>query len=333
MLLVVGIVSKLRIVLVAGACALVASVAGAQGAPEGRYPALPSLSQIEPLPEVEPLPEAPVAEYFDLDAFLVENAGPTCPDDCWTFQILPQGLIYKAYLADVKESRLGTQFFHEKDQGSLWDSTLGGRAGILRYGSLNTIWPQGWQVDLEGSAQVRLDTQEDRDLESADFRVGSILTYGYGPHRLKFGYYHISSHAGDELMTRDPTFDRINWVRDTLVLGYSLYWTDNLRFYSEAGWAFYSDVAEPWEFRFGFDYAPARPTGCRGAPFVAMNGHIRQELDFGGNLVVQAGWAWRGDHSSHLFRTGLHFYNGFSDQYEFYDNHEQQIGAGVWYDY
>ena len=78
--------------------------------------------------------------------------------------------------------------------------------------------------------------------------------------------------------------------------------------------------------------APARPTGIRGAPFFAVNGHLREELNYSGNFVLQAGWAWRGQ-SSHLLRTGLHYYNGLSDQYSFYRNFEQQIGAGVWYDF
>jgi hypothetical protein len=277
---------------------------------------------------------SPTAEYFDLDAYIANCAGPrTYNDECWTCQLLPSGIIYQAYLADPKESRLSSVYFSETNDGALWDSTLGGRAGLFRYGSLDNIWPQGWQLDLEGSGQVRLDTEVERDLRAADFRAGGSLNYGYGPLRLKVGYYHISSHVGDEFLIKNPTFDRLNWVRDTLTLGTAWYWTDNLRIYAEAGWAFYMDIAQPWEFRFGFDYAPARPTGKRGAPFVAMFGHLRQELDFGGNFVLQAGWAWRGDATGHLFRTGLHYYNGFSDQYSFFDDHEQQIGAGVWYDY
>jgi hypothetical protein len=66
---------------------------------------------------------------------------------------------------------------------------------------------------------------------------------------------------------------------------------------------------------------------------LAANGSLRQELDFGGNFVVQAGWAWRGDRSSHLLRAGLHYYNGFSDLHSFYRDFESQIGGGLWYDY
>jgi hypothetical protein len=233
----------------------------------------------------------------------------------------------------MKESRIGTQYFSESRQGGLWDTTLGGRVGVFRYGSLNNVWPQGWQLDLEGSGQVRLDPEEERDLTAADFRFGVPLTYGYGPHRLKFAYYHISSHAGDEFLERNPGFVRNNWVRDALALGYAFYWTDNVRLYAETSYAFYCDISKEWDFRFGVEYAPAAPTGIRGAPFWALHGHLRGELDYGGNFVLQAGWAWRGDRTGHLLRTGLHYYNGGSSQFEFYNQFEQQVGAGLWYDF
>jgi hypothetical protein len=311
----------------------------------------PARAQLESLPPVpsstlstiEPEGEAPIGpldvgagpagDYFDLDSYIAANVGPRAYCEEWCWQLLPAGIIYKDYLADTKASRLGTQVFGEQNQGLLWDTTLGGHVGVLRFGTVESAWPQGWQVDLEGSGQVRLDPDFGRDLESADFRFGVPLTYGYGPHRLRLGYYHLSSHTGDEFMVRNSGFERVNYVRDVLILGYAHYWTDNLRLYAETGWAFYADVSGEWEFRFGVEYAPARPTGLAGAPFFAFHSHLREETNFSGNLVVQAGWAWRGDNTSHLMRAGFHYHNGLSNQLTFYDRFEQQIGAGLWYDF
>ena len=89
---------------------------------------------------------------------------------------------------------------------------------------------------------------------------------------------------------------------------------------------------KPWEFQFGTEYSPLGPTGSRGAPFLAVNGHLRQEVDFGGTLIVQAGWQWRG-RTGHLMRRGLEYFNGQSEQYQFFHDHEQLVGIGVWYDY
>ena len=275
-------------------------------------------------------------EYYE-PTVLPSAAGYTpavyVEDDTWSWQVLPDGILYKSYLAGAKESRLSTQYFSLSDGDWMWDSTLGGRFGLFRYGTQHDFLPQGLQMDLEGAAQVRLDPGEDRDVRSVDFRAGGYLAYGWDRHQIKFGYYHLSSHVGDEFLLKNMGFMRLNYVRDALVLGYSYYPRDNLRLYAEAAWAFVNDVADPWEFQFGVDWAPAHPTGPHGAPFAAINGHLREELNFGGNIAVQAGWAWRSDEHGHLFRVGLHYYNGASNQWSFFDEFEHQIGVGLWYDF
>jgi hypothetical protein len=173
---------------------------------------------------------------------------------------------------------------------------------------------------------------EDRDVRSVDFRAGVPITYGVGRHRVKFGYYHLSSHVGDEYLIKNPGFIRSNYSRDALVLGYSYYVTERVRVYAEADWAFYLDVCDPWAFQFGADYAPCGATGLRGAPFCAMNVHLRQEVNYSGGLSLEAGWAWRGT-DSNMLRTGLFYYNGESNQFSFFDEHEEQIGWGLWYDF
>jgi len=252
----------------------------------------------------------------------------------WHWQWVPTGLIYRSYLAGLKEPRFGTVWQYDPDLRWKWDTTIGARVGLLRYGTADPLHPEGWQLDAEGAVFPRLDINDGRrDLDSADFRVGFVLTYGEGPHAWKFGYYHISAHLGDELMLRIPSTPRLNFTWDGLVLGYSYYWVPELRLYAEAAWAFaVDDGAQPWRFQFGVDYAPAEPTDCWGAPFFAINGMLREEVDFGGNLVVQAGWAWRGL-AGQLLRMGVQYVNGKSIQYEFYRDFEEMLGFGVWYDY
>jgi len=253
--------------------------------------------------------------------------------DPWTLQVLPDGLIYRSYLAGAKEPRFASQWVHERDLGWIWDIALGGRVGLLRYGTEDRIFPDGWQIDLEGAGLPRLDLEDQCDLISADFRFGVPITYGRGPFRVKFGYYHISSHLGDEYMLSHPNVPRINYARDALVLGNSYYPTEDLRLYAEAAWAFSTgEKTEPWEFQFGIDYSPMASGSLRGSPFVALNTHLREEVNFGGNLVVQTGWQWRGQ-TGHLFRMGMHYFAGKSDQFEFYNQHEDKLGLGLWYDY
>ena len=271
--------------------------------------------------------------YFDLDSSMPPTAEEGLGRSEWTWQLMPSSLIYKSYLGGAKEPRLASQHVNIKDDGWVWDVTLGSRVGLLRYGDRDPVRPNGFQIDMEGAAMVRLDVPDDVNVRSVDFRGGMPLTWGMGRFRTKFGYYHLSSHLGDEFLLGHPGYNRLNYSRDCLVLGETVYLTDRLRVYAETAWAFHNDVCKPWEFQFGVDYAPVTPTGLTGAPFFAVNGHLRQEVNYGGTLVVEAGWAWLSDENSRLFRMGMQYLNGQSIQYSFYHENEQAIGLGLWYDF
>lgn len=307
-------------------------VAGQAAAQDFRLPSV--IDEGEPYvgAPVESVVTGPDFEMLDADTY-IDPDNPFNHDEYWHWQLLPKGLVYRSYLASTKESRMYGGVNEARDDSTFWDATLGARVGIFRYGTSDYILPDGFEVDVEGSAQVRLDVPENVDVRSVDFRGGVPITYGVGQHRFKTGYYHLSSHLGDEFLLMYPDYPRLNFARDVLLLGYSYYATPNLRFYGEAGWAFYSIVSEPWEFQFGIDYAPQQRTGFRGAPFFALNGHIRQEMDWGGNFTAQVGWAWRADNGPQLLRAGFQYFNGANNQYSFYASSEEIFGFGLWYDF
>jgi hypothetical protein len=271
-------------------------------------------------------PERPIDELLAG----VDDYGPDY--SAWHCQWLPGNLLYPAYLASAKESRFASFWAHDEHEGGMWDIALGGRAGIVRYGS-DDCRPDGFQMDIEGAAFPRLDLDHREDLMATDFRFGVPLTYGEGPWRTKFGFYHLSSHVGDEYLLKNPTFQRINYSRNALVWGNAYFFSDDTRGYVEIEFATDSDISEPWAYQFGLDYSPSGMDGRMSAPFAAMNVHLRQEVNFSGNVVLQAGWQWRSTPYGHLFRAGAEYFDGKSDQFEFYTRTEQKIGLGVWYDF
>jgi hypothetical protein len=122
-------------------------------------------------------------------------------------------------------------------------------------------------------------------------------------------------------------------VRDGLVFGSSWYPYPIWRQYAEIGWAFHnSGGAQPWEAQFGTELSRPGPTGRFGTPFFAVNGRMREEHDFGGDVSVQAGFLRRGE-LGQTMRLGAHYYNGKSSQFQFFDLAEEQIGLGLWYDF
>lgn len=260
------------------------------------------------------------------------NASP------WTWKVLPEGLIYSSYLAGPKESRLCGVWNYLRDHGWIWDATAGGRIGLLRYGSNDKVLPEGFQFDVEGAGMIRIDWEQEWEVMACDFRVGAPLTYGTKTTQYKLAYYHLSSHLGDEYMLRPGSRDRINYVRDSIVLGISHRPIRDLRLYAEAAWAFNTgERTEPWEFQFGVEYSPLYSPYSSvgtfyGSPFFAINAHLFEELDFGGNLTVQCGWQWRGA-NNHAFRAGIQYFTGSSEQFEFQDLYESKIGLGIWADF
>ncbi len=284
------------------------------------------IDSIRAMPTSAPsvLPETCGSEYTHSYSCFIEP---------WTWQILPQGLIFRSYLANNREPRFAFQWFHEKDRGWLWDSALGGRMGLVRYGTRDPLQPRGWELDIEGAAFPRLTLDSRRDMIASDFRFGVPLTYRRGRWEFKFAFYHLSSHLADEYMLVYPDRERINYSRDVLTLAAGCFPTEDIRLYAECGWAWYAhEGSDPWEFQFGLEYSPLYPNGILGRPFFAVNTRLRQEVDFGGNMTLQAGWQWRG-WSGQRFRVGMQYFNGMSDQYQFVREFEEQIGGGIWYDF
>jgi hypothetical protein len=207
--------------------------------------------------------------------------------------------------------------------------------GLLRHGTSPTPEANGWQIDFEAVALPRVDPEvESTALESVDYRFGLQWTRRRGPLAMKAGYYHISSHLGDEFLLNNPGFVRLNYVRDGLIFGLMRDLTPDLQAYGEIGYALgHEDGAEPLEFQFGLQYNPAETFGCQGAPFAAAHVHLREDVQFGGGLNLMAGWRWRGAATGHVLRAGVQYYNGKSIQYSFFNEHEQLFGGGMWLDF
>jgi hypothetical protein len=310
------------------------------GGPDGQpmYETLPPSSAWIAPPGAQPqvINPVPVTPYTNVDPGWGQPVLADAPGEPWSWHVMPRSIIYHSYQAGVHEPRLGIVSERELSQGqSFWDGTLGARVGLLRYGTSDGMLPQGFELDVEAAAMVRLTLDSLGDFETADYRYGVPLTYGIDNWQFKVAAYHLSSHLGDEFIIENPSSinDRINYVRNEAVLGASYFPEPWMRLYGEVGYSFHCDGgSEPWEVQFGTELSRPGPTGPNGSPFLAINGNLRQEVDWGGDLSTQAGWLWRNE-TGQVMRLGLHYYNGKSSQYETFNKFEQQVGFGLWYDF
>jgi hypothetical protein len=324
----------------------VASAAGATVAPPQSLPQVDlAQAMCDPSMTCAPCPQpifaAPMCvtpgydgSAYGMPTYIDPSMGAPTNPAYWQWRLLPEGVIWQSYWASLHESRMSGVPFFDQNGTAMLDVTLGGRASLLRYGTDGPGRPLGAELQIEGAAFPRLNLDENWDVDATDFRFGLPLVYGREKWEAKFSYYHLSSHMGDEYAIREMALaERINYSRDSLVAAVAFYPLPAWRWYAEAAWAFHYDGgAEPWELQFGVDVAQPGPTDALGTPFFAINGHLREEHNFGGNVAFQAGWLWRGN-STRTLRLGFHYFNGKTNQWEFFDQFEEQIGGGLWYDF
>ncbi|MGL4941983.1 MAG: DUF1207 domain-containing protein [Thermoguttaceae bacterium] len=260
------------------------------------------------------------------------------PLSFWEHLFLPVGEIYPAPLADVKASRMMAAYSSDQQLGAVFDGVIGGRVGLWRYGTRQSTLPSGVQFDIEANAGLRMALDRGRDMQATDYHFGAPLTFG-NPHvQFKIAYEHVSAHLGDEYILRaldeDTLFRRINYVRDSIVLGAAVRPHTDMRLYGEVSYAFCrGEMTKSWMLQFGAEYSPVYRGGSRyGSPFLAIHTTLLEELDFSGNLAVQAGWQCRGSRNQ-LIRLGLYYLTGNDEQLEFFDDNTSKVGVGLWYDF
>ena len=261
-------------------------------------------------------------------------SGMATEDEVWTWQLLPDGLMYKSYIAGEKEPRISNAFLFQSSGDTLWDTTLGWRVGLIRFGTPRAVQPEGFQLDVEGGTFLRSLPNESNYMQAMDLRIGIPLTWREGPFQVKVSAYHLESHVGDDFLVDHPGFVPNGYSRTALVAGVGYFVLDSLRLYSEVGWSVSGSGGDrPWEWQGGLEWSSPDPTGLRGAPYFAANVHLRETTFGSGSVNVMAGWQWRRSKSDHYFRAGLQYFNGKNNQYSFLQDTQQLFGFGVRYDY
>ena len=255
-------------------------------------------------------------------------------DTSWDWHFLPKGLLYQSYVAGEKEPRFSNAVLSESGGQTQWDSTLGWRLGLVRFGTARGTQPEGVQLDLEGGTFLRVLPNQGNDLQSIDFRAGIPLTWREGPFQAKVAAYHIESHVGDDFLVKHPGFVPNNYDRTAVVFGLGYFVFDSLRLYSEVGWGISGSANDkPFEWQSGLEWSNPHATGLRGAPYFAANVHLREVTHGSGSVNVVAGWQWRRRQSDHVFRVGLQYFSGKNNQYSFLQENQQLFGFGARYDY
>lgn len=172
-----------------------------------------------------------------------------------------------------------------------------------------------------------------------DFKISFPVTYGYDTWTARFAFFHISCHAGDELIVSNPGFERINTSREGLEFFVSKYFFEMLRIYTGATTIVRSDRSsrlKTFMFENGIEFKPYLPKFFTYAPrnFIPYTAfHIRtwQQYDWSPDLMFVLGLELSGSiaSSARLLRIFGEYYHGHSPDGQFLNTPTDYFGAGL----
>ncbi|MFO0945574.1 MAG: DUF1207 domain-containing protein [Planctomycetota bacterium] len=244
---------------------------------------------------------------------------------------LPSSLLWLPPLANQREPRMYGKFTNLNNQ-SVIDTAIGGEFGLGRIGPVKNDC-EGIQLDVFAAVFTRFNDQ--RLLTAADYRVGVPLTYAKGPWSAKLSYEHTSTHLGDEYIERTGRRQAAH-VRDEIVLGLSRYFWNQLRLYGQFGYSFATSmvVGENRDrYDCGFEWSKLQDTGIKGQPFAALDIDIRSDQEYYANTTLQVGWQWKTMRTRNSARLAFEYYNGYSPYGQFFQDREDWVGVGAFYDW
>lgn len=256
-----------------------------------------------------------------------------------SLQLFPQQHIYPHYTADPLRSTFSaqTQFYDHTTIADTsrrrFDLKIGGE--LLLVGSpVFSASASGWQVMIDAGFHGQFDADHSEDNIGWDGIYGMYFTRRLNPAwAWRFGMKHISSHVGDELMERTGR-TRIGYTRQELRAGVAWSPMTHHTFYFDAGHGHdlrNKELQKPWRAQVGAEYEnPQMLWQGQAGWYGAINVSSYEENDWDLNTSVQLGLLSRREERT--WRLGLEFYHGRAQLGEFFQDHEQYLGLGLWID-
>ncbi|HEX7899146.1 MAG TPA: DUF1207 domain-containing protein [Planctomycetota bacterium] len=252
----------------------------------------------------------------------------------WDVQFAPDNDLYRTYLADPRQSKSGSKVQFPikggEDDNIKIENVLGGHRPLVG-------WTDGQHPDVEMQLLVeaavfsRFDIQEGWDMDAADYRFGFPFLYRTGDVILKVHPYHITSHMGDEYLSRVEGSHRKSYHLDEIAIGVSFPAAAMWRVYAEIGYGFYTGPeTDAGRAQIGAEYL-LDPISERIAPFIAVDLQTRNEIDWNWNASIMAGLMMipkTGLGTGHGLRATLEYYRGSDSQTQFKEEREHFIAIG-----
>jgi hypothetical protein len=249
----------------------------------------------------------------------------------WDVELLPDRILYRPYLADPRQSRSSTkvQFpLRTKDGNIKIENTLGGHRALALWTDPHDPH-QEMQLSLEAAVFSRFDIQEGWDMDAADYRFGFPFVFRDGDLALKIHLWHLTSHLGDEFISRENR-KRDSYHLDELSVGAALQLDPQWRAYLELGAGFYTGPeTDSGRAQFGLEWVGPAWKGRIG-PFAALDLQTRNEIGWGWNASVMGGIQIQPKNPGGAnFRAFAEYYRGHDQQTQFKSQLEHYYAFGI----
>lgn len=270
---------------------------------------------------------------LSLIPLMAQDAPPIPPPEetAWNLEFFPETFLYRPYLADPRQSRTGTKvlFPAVPSKGNMKiENCLGTTRPLARWQDPRNPG-EAAEFSIEAAVFSRFDFSEDWDMDAADYRFGFPFAYRYGDVTTKVHLWHLTSHLGDEYMTRLSTLDRQSYHNDEICWGISWQATPQLRLYGELGYGIYTGPAtEPGRAQAGMEYLMGEENSLT-HPYLAVDLSTRKETDWNVNLCAQLGLVLRSKPDVSGFRFLAEYYRGSDQQTQFKEWREHYLALGV----
>lgn len=249
----------------------------------------------------------------------------------WDVEFAPERDLYRTYLADPRQSKSGTKVQFpvrgDRHDNIKIENVLGGHRPLVSWTDPGHP-DEEMQLQIEAAVFSRFDIQEGWDMDAADYRFGFPFLFRSGDVILKVHPYHITSHLGDEYISREKAH-RESYHLNELAVGASWPASGNWRLYAELGIAMYTGPrTDSGRAQLGAEYI-FEPISARVAPFAALDLQTRNEIDWSWNLTAMTGLMLIPKSGmGHGLRLTLEYYRGNDIQTQFKADREHFVGLG-----
>ncbi len=248
----------------------------------------------------------------------------------WDVEFAPQGDLYRTYLADPRQSKSGTkvQFPVDTAEDNIKiENVLGGHRPLIRWA--DPAHPETeMELVIEAAVFSRFDINEGWDMDAADYRFGFPFLYRHEDVIIKFHLYHITSHLGDEFISREGA-KRDSYHLDEFAVGMSYPYDQPWRVYGEAGISIYNGPeTKSGRAQVGAEYI-FEPISKRISPYVAVDLQTRNEIEWSWNASAMAGLMLTSKNGlGHGLRGFVEYYRGNDVQTQFKGDREHFLAVG-----